>query len=103
MLGDNIPQETRWYVRFWIWFWYCDVTRLLIPLCGLHLVAVIPLMAFLGIDGEDRRTGAMVAYVLVLCWAMLDNDYSKLYRIGRDIDHRPLKQPDVPPGRATSV
>ncbi len=90
-MSDSIVlQEHRKLVRAWIWFWYNDVTRLLGVMFGLHLVVVLPVLMALGLQGENLRHGVVGAYVFVLAWAFLDNDYSQLRRIGLDEYRKPL-------------
>lgn len=82
-------QETRKLVRAWIWFWYNDVTRLAV-LLGVPAVLAAVVLAWLGVDGEARKSGVLATYVVGLIWALLDNDYSQLNRIGLSVYRRPL-------------
>ncbi|MNR71337.1 hypothetical protein D3C71_19520 [compost metagenome] len=95
--------ERRKLVRAWIWFWYNDLTRLLLVLSGGHLALTGPLLWLLGLREEALRTGVIAAYVVVVVWALLDNDYTNLHRIGLDTQRRPLKQPRglQAPGQST--
>jgi len=90
-----IAPEKRPLVRAWIWFWYNDVTRL-----GLMLGLPIPLV-LLGAyslfgPGEYLRNVAIFSYLLGLGWAMLDNDYTQLERIGLDVYRKPLRRTEPP-------
>jgi len=76
--------------RMWIWIWYNDITRL----CILFGVPVIPvvlgLLATIG-PGEYLRDIAAGTYLLLVAWAILDNDYSQLRRIGLDEYRRRIR------------
>jgi hypothetical protein len=76
--------------RMWIWFWYNDITRL----CILFGVPVIPvvlgLLAIFG-PGEYLRDVGAGMYLLLVAWAILDNDYSQLRRIGLDEYRRRIR------------
>lgn len=76
---------------YWIWFWYNDYTRFIIVLFGGHLIVLIPILAAFGLDGYTIKTISMWAYIIVFFWAMLDNDYSNLNKIGLDVYRKPLK------------
>ena len=82
-------QETRMLVRAWISFWYSDITRMAI-LFGAPFVLAILVLTWLGVDGEARKNGAIFAYVAMLVWVMVDNDYSQLNRIGLTVYRKPL-------------
>lgn len=78
----------------WIWIWFNDVTRFLIPLLGLHLVVTL-----VGLDLSGLRQSLSVEvmksiligqYSLFFLWAMADNDYENLNRIGLTVDRTPL-------------
>lgn len=77
--------------RAWVWFWYSDTTRFVLILCGGHLLLLVPLLAYVGVDGEARRMAAMGAYLVGIVLAMRDNDYTNLHRIGLDVNRRPLR------------
>lgn len=79
--------ETNKFKRAWIWFWYNNITRLLL-LVGLPIAPAIGIAYYLGIrDGEVMRGIAMFTYMLFVGWGILDNDYSNLRGIGLD-EHR---------------
>ena len=82
-------QETRKFVRAWIWFWYNDVTRLAV-LLGVPAILAAVVLAGLGVDGEARKNGVLATYVAFFMWALLDSDYSQLNRIGLTVYRRPL-------------
>ena len=73
--------ETNKFIRAWIWLWYNDITRLCV-LLGLPVIPVIVVVATVFGLGEYLRTVAVISYVLFFGWALLDNDYSNLRRIG---------------------
>lgn len=75
----------------WIWFWFNDWTRLLIVGLGGHLLFFIPLLYALGVQGESLRSAAIGLYIAVFGWAMVDNDYTNLHKIGLDVYRSPLK------------
>ena len=83
-------EETRPLVRAWIWFWYNDITRMLL-LVGLHLpVVLLATYAIFG-PGEYLRDVAVAAYMLTFCVMLVDNDYTQLRRIGLDVNRQPLR------------
>ena len=73
--------ETNKLKRAWIWFWYNDITRMCIFL-GLPVVPVVVLTGLAFGPGEYLRTVAVLTYVLFFVWALIDNDYSNLRKIG---------------------
>lgn len=73
--------ETNKFKRAWIWFWYNDITRMCI-LMGLPIIPVVLAVGFIFGFGEYLRGVAMFTYAFTFGWALLDNDYSNLRRIG---------------------
>ena len=81
----------------WIWFWYSDWTRFLVVLVPTYLVVLIPVLQYLGLEGELLRRVVIGIYLTVVCWAMLDNDYTRLEEIGLTAYRKPLaRQQDKP-------
>lgn len=80
------------FKRFWISFWYNDVTRMIGVLGGLHLLPTLVLLAYLSVDGETIQTLLAIQYLAVFAWAMVDNDYNNLNKIGLDCYRKPLKK-----------
>jgi len=76
-------EEKNKFKRAWIWFWYNDITRIFI-IIGLPIIPIVLLVAYLFGTGEYLRNVALITYGFFLCWLMIDNDYSKLRRIGMD-------------------
>lgn len=76
--------------RAWIWLWYNNVTRLLFVLVPSYLVLLIPALLHAGASGYTLKFAIAASYSLVSLWAMLDNDYTNLERIGLDVNRRPL-------------
>lgn len=73
--------ETNKFKRAWIWLWYNDITRLCV-LFGLPVIPVILITILIFGTGEYLRTVSGVTYILFFGWALFDNDYSNLRRIG---------------------
>jgi len=73
--------ETNRLKRAWIWVWYNDITRICV-LLGLPVIPVVLLTAMIVGPGEYLRTVAWITYILFFGWALIDNDYSNLRRIG---------------------
>ena len=73
--------ETNKFKRAWLWIWYNDITRLCV-LLGLPVLPVIMVCYLAFGPGEYLRTVAGVAYIGFFVWALIDNDYSNLRRIG---------------------
>lgn len=69
--------------KAWIWLWYNDITRLMV-LIGVPVIPVLVLSYYVFGPGEYLRLLAGASYIVFFCWAMLDNDYSNLRRIGLD-------------------
>lgn len=75
----------------WVWFWYNDVTRCVVVLLPSYFLVLVPLLLWLGMPPEAMKPVLSLVYTTVLCWATIDNDYSKLEDIGLDVNRRPLK------------
>jgi hypothetical protein len=84
--------ETNSLMRAWIWFWYNPTTRFMLVLVPTYFILLVPAFYYVGVRGEALRGCISVTYILVLLWAMVDNDYTKLERIGLDVNRRPLKK-----------
>ncbi len=94
-------QEQRKWARAWIWFWYNDITRLFL-IGGVPALLAAVVLAWLGVSGEALKNGVITTYLGVFVWALLDNDYSQLRRIGLDEYRRPLASVSTP-GDAAGV
>jgi len=77
--------------RWWIWFWYNDITRFLFVMFPFYFVVLIPLLIWIGVPKEIIKNILIVIYITVWCWAIIDNDYSNLRKIGLDEYRRLLK------------
>lgn len=80
------------FERWWIWFWYNDITRLVFVALGGNLLITIPILMYLGVAGEVLRQIVLAQYILVMFWAVADNNYSNLRKIGLDEYRRPLNK-----------
>lgn len=87
----RLPIEKNPVKRAWIKFWYNSVTRFLVVLLPSYFIILVPALRYLGVPGETQRTIVTLVYLAVIGWAMMDNDYTQLQRIGRDHDGKPLK------------
>jgi len=95
----TIPQETNRFKRAWIWFWYNDITRLFLLLIPTHLLfTLLPVLYLLhlvlGISHMSADTFRIFLFIFwggPLLWAMVDNDYSNLRRIGLNEYREKLK------------
>lgn len=91
---QNKNPDISFAKAIWIWFWYNDITRFVFPLMGLHLLLTIAAVASFGLnqnlDGEVMRYGLIVQYLVVFLWAMVDNDYENLNKVGLSVERRPL-------------
>lgn len=81
-----MKQETNKLIRFWIWIWYNSYTRLCI-LLGFTVIPVLVFAKIFGIYGEFVIDFSVFTYIVFLFWAIIDNDFSNLRRIGLD-EHR---------------
>lgn len=79
------------FQKGWIWFWYNDITRWVVVMFGLHLIPTIFVCLYFEL-GEISRTILAVQYMLVFWWAVIDNNYSNLRKIGLDEYRKPLKE-----------
>jgi hypothetical protein len=77
--------------KYWCFFWYRDVTRLLFIMVPSYFILLIPFLVWVGLPSEYMKDTLVFVYILGFAWAMCDNDYSKLRKYGRDEYHRPLK------------
>jgi hypothetical protein len=84
--------EPNQFIRWWIWIWYNDITRLFFVMFGGILLLIVPLLIFVGVTGEWLKQCTIFSYLGVVVWAMVDNDYSNLNRIGLDVHRHPLKK-----------
>jgi len=57
---------------------------------GIPLIPVAALLMAFSVPGETLRGILIGIYVLLFVWALLDNDYSNLRRIGMDEYRRKL-------------
>lgn len=83
--------ESRLWVRAWIWFWYNNTTRCLVVLFPSYFVLIIPALLQLELSDEAFRRTLALVYFAVFAWAVRDNNYANLERIGLDVERRPLK------------
>jgi hypothetical protein len=99
-MTPTLPEQTEEKNRLkraWIWFWYNNTTRFLLILFPSYFAVVIPALMYLGIEGEALRHTTSFIYLMGILWAMLDNDYSNLERIGLTVDRRPLRKKEAQP------
>ena len=80
--------------KIWIWFWYNDITRLFVVIIPSYFIILIPCLMMLGLTAEIIKYMLCIVYVFVFSWAIIDNDYSNLRKIGKDEYRRPLKEKD---------
>lgn len=89
---EHYVQETNKLKRAWIRFWYNDITRVFLVMFPGHFLFTWPVLQYLGASGEVIKNFAILSYMVVFLLGMIDNDYTNLYRIGRDVNGRPLKR-----------
>lgn len=77
--------------KCWIWFWYSDITRLLVVLVPSYFIILIPILLYCGVQGETLRQTLTFTYIGVFMFAMMDNDYGNLNKIGLDVNRKKLK------------
>lgn len=70
-------------IKLWVLFWFNDYTRILGVVFGGHLLISLP-VAYLVFGEAHLKDFAIISYSVVFLFALLDNDYSKLRRYGRD-------------------
>ena len=78
--------------KYWIWFWYNDITRLCFVMFPLYFIILIPLLIWMGISEEAFKKILSIVYLSVWAWALVDNDYSNLRKIGLDENRKPLSE-----------
>ncbi|MDD5151925.1 MAG: hypothetical protein PHC28_15845 [Flavobacterium sp.] len=81
-----VKQETDKFKRFWIWFWYNDYTRIFWVLLPIPSIIIITLLMYIGLPGQYAADLLITTYLGLLIWGIYDNDFSKLERIGRNVD-----------------
>lgn len=81
--------ELSCYVRWWILFWYNDITRVFL-LLGIPSVILYFILWYCFGTVEYLRDVALWSYILLFVWALFDNDYSNLRKVGFDEYRRPL-------------
>lgn len=62
--------------RLWTRFWYNDFTRLFVVLLGLHLIPTFFVLSYFQVGAPYAPNIIITQYMFVLCWAMVDNDYT---------------------------
>ena len=77
---------------WWIWCWYNDVTRLVGVLLGLHVIPTGIVLYNLGVDHDAIRFVIAAQYLVVFGWALIDNDYTNLNKIGLTVHRTPLRR-----------
>lgn len=90
-MNDEYEIETNKLKRAWIWFWYNDITRMFMVLIPSYFVLLIPLMIWLGFDDQSIRNTCGALYGFGISFALLDNNYSNLRRIGLNEYRKKLK------------
>lgn len=71
----------------WIWFWYSEKTRIFFVLIPGHFIISIPLMLYFDMPEKFFNDALVSSYIIILIFASIDNDFSKLRKIGLD-EHR---------------
>lgn len=89
-MDKNVAQETNVFKRAWIRFWYNGWTRIFVVLAPTYFIILVPLLHVLNVCGEATRIILQVVYIGVLAWAIIDNDFTNLYRIGRNVHGKRL-------------
>ena len=97
--GDNnmgtklLPgSEQNRLKRAWIWFWYNDTSRFLFVMFGGFTAIVATLLYLAGAaEYTDFRYVISIIYIGFSAWAMVDNDYENLNRIGLTVYRKPIK------------
>lgn len=80
----------------WIWFWYNDTTRILLVMVPTYFIVLIPLLWFLGVrDSETIRGIAMFSYIAIFSFAMMDNDYENLNKIGLTVYRKKMTEEEI--------
>lgn len=77
------------YMRWWILFWYNDITRLCIISGVPSLIICVVLSYTLG-SGVYLKSVSLISYVGLFAWAVVDNNYSNLRKVGLDEYRKPL-------------
>ncbi len=88
---DDVVEETNQLKRAWIWLWYSTWFRVVFVILGGDLLILVPLMFWLGVPVAYFRPIASGCYLAMFGWAMADNDFSNLRRIGLDEYRQALK------------
>ena len=81
--------ELTCYMRWWILFWYNNITRVCL-LLGIPSIVLCLISWYCFGPGEYLRGVALWSYGLLFAWALFDNDYSNLRKVGLDEYRRPF-------------
>lgn len=84
--------ETNKLKRAWIWFWYSELTRVLLILFPSYFIFLIPTLLYAGVGAESMAPILTGVYMAGFLWAITDNDFENLRRIGLDVYRQPLKK-----------
>jgi len=79
----------------WIWFWYSDITRMLVVMVPSYFIILIPLLMYFGVQGETLRQTVMFTYIAVFMIAMMDNNYENLNKIGLDVNRKKIERKKI--------
>lgn len=89
--------ETNPVIRAWIWLWYNVTFRIVFVLIPGHFLLTLPLLRYLGVEGEHLKDFAQFSYAAFFIWGMYDNNFDRnLRRIGLDYNHMKLKPEELP-------
>lgn len=91
-----VKQEKNIFKRLFIRVWYNDIFRLLVLVIPTHMIVTAPISFYalwlMGVNDENlNKISDYVFYFLAftpICLALIFNDYTNLYKIGRDTDGR---------------
>ena len=89
--------ETNPFIRAWIWIWYNVTFRILFVLMPGHFLLTLPLLKYLGVEGEHIKIFAQWSYAAFFIWGMYDNNFDRnLRRIGLDYNRKKLRPEELP-------
>jgi len=87
----EVLQEENKIKRFWIWLWYNDIFRIFFVLIPSYFIILVPFCCYF--FGENTSKAILpFVYLFVFAYAMINNDYSNLRRIGMNEYREKIKE-----------
>jgi hypothetical protein len=76
--------KVGFFERWFIWFWYSDMFRVLCIVFPAHLILTVPFMIYFDFNKDFVGFLCWMQYFIMILLAIASNDYSELRKIGMD-------------------